>query len=78
MYLMSLNFKDQEVDLGLGIVLAGENTDLCPHYSTSPKDNHSNFFSYHENDQSCVSFPQNLALTGDKYEWACVHWTTEH
>ena len=35
--LMSLNCKDQEVDLGLGIVLAGENAGLRPSTLTHPK-----------------------------------------
>lgn len=75
--LRSLSFKDGEMDRGLGI--AGRKTqsraptDIVSH--PSPKDYHSNFLSHHKNDQPYVSFPQNPALLGNKYELACIHWT---
>lgn len=65
---MSLSFKDQKVALGFGIA-GRRKCSLVPHCSALSKDYHSNFLSHHKNDPSCVSFPQNLALTGDKYEW---------
>lgn len=54
-----------------------EKTQPCtPTALLPPQDYHSNFSSHHKNDQSCVSFPHNPTLTGDKYEWACIHRTT--
>lgn len=41
----------------------------------SPKDYYFNFSWHCKNDQPYVSFPQNTALLGGKYELACIHWT---